>query len=311
VRTHLFRAGLAALGAVVVLGGLIAAGRKARAELARAEQFTVPFEAVAFNAPPGMSEADFRDEVRYIARPAERVSLADPALSKQIAGAFARHPWVERVEGVRVERGRSVRVELRFRTPFLAVPHASGCDGPRYVDRRGILLPAGSAAEDVPALTNIVPRPAVPSGQVWDDPVVTAAVRLAEQLAPHQGRLRLTSFTHTPDGWVLGHATGTTLVRWGRIPGDEGPAEPTAHDKLEGLLAHCDRHGGLDRPADLAEHDVRSPGQFRVGLNAPPPAPPLPAATTFRRLPAGQVVPRGEQSPHSPEPFRVAIHPAG
>src|SRR5262249_11840426 len=83
-----------------------------------------------------LAAADFLGEVQYLAEWPDRLRLLDPALPRQLADVFARHPWVERVEGVRVEPDRAlVAVRLAYRRPVLAGPGAA--PGPARPRRGG------------------------------------------------------------------------------------------------------------------------------------------------------------------------------
>jgi hypothetical protein len=310
MRSHILKAFLTLVVVGLLLGGLIFAGRQARADISVAGRFAVPFSTVRCETPDGMNRELFLAEVRYLASVGDRIGLLDSTSPDRLRAAFGRHPWVEGVECV-VREGNYFRVTLRMRHAILAVPNVVGTATVRYVDRHGVLLPESPAKPDVPAITNLVPAPVAASGVNWADPTVMAAVRIAERLAPYQDRLRLTELTRTDTGWLLTHASGATLVRWGHTPGEESAGEASASRKIDELLAHCDQYGSLDRPMQVAEHDVRYPKVQRESVSVSRPTPPTPSATTTRRFPDARVVPRGAQSPGAPEPFRVGTHPLG
>ena len=85
-----------------------------------------------------------------------------PAVSPELVGklspAFARHPWVESIEGVDVSPERTVRVRLTFRKPMLRV-RVSGEPSERLVDARGIVLPVAPAPPGVAELAGVWKHP--------------------------------------------------------------------------------------------------------------------------------------------------------
>src|SRR5207253_141452 len=137
MRRHTMQAALAAAGAVLVLGGLIAGGRALRGRLADAEPYQFPFAEIQFNTPPAPDPARFLSEVRYLGEFPERVSLLDDDLRRQLKEAFERHGWVESAK-VAIGPGKRVAAQLTYRAPVLAVRFA---DGVRAVDATGVLLP--------------------------------------------------------------------------------------------------------------------------------------------------------------------------
>jgi hypothetical protein len=166
---------LAAAG--LLLLGLVALGKLARHRLRDEARYSLPFEAVECPAPPGSERVPFLGEVQYLARLPDRLRLLDEDLPRRLADAFARHPWVERVEAVEVTPPEGVRVRLRFRTPALAVPQPGGV---RVVDRRGVLLPASAPDAGLPVYPGVAPPPRGAAGEPWGDPAVEAAARGTE-----------------------------------------------------------------------------------------------------------------------------------
>jgi hypothetical protein len=165
------------VGAGLLLFGLIALGKAARDRLRQHENYTLRIADIDCPSPPGLSRPEFLAEVEYVGRlPAHLPALDDDAATR-LAAAFARHPWVEKVEEVRVLPPSGVRVRLAFRTPALAVPQPAG---PRVVDGHGILLPLGAPAEGLPVFPGSAPPPAGVAGEPWGDPAVAAAA--AQQL---------------------------------------------------------------------------------------------------------------------------------
>jgi hypothetical protein len=160
------------VGAGLLLAGLIVLGKAARDRLRQHDSYTISFNDIDCPAPPGLRRDEFLPEVQYLARLPTRLPALDDDTPARLSAAFARHPWVEKVEEVRIVPPDQARVRLTFRTPALAVPQPSGV---RVVDASGILLPAGAPSEGLPVLRDAVAPPAGLAGEPWGDPTVTAA----------------------------------------------------------------------------------------------------------------------------------------
>lgn len=183
------------------LWGLSRLDDAARRAIGMRERYRVRFADIACEPPPGLDRATFLLEVRYLSDYPITFQALDPNLAGSLPAAFVRHPWVASCERVTVERDGSVRVDLTYRTPALAVRTPAGF---RVVDDRGILLPRDASAAGLPELVALVPVPAVSAGQPWPDDTVQRAVELAgthhpRSLEPIAGGWRLTM----PDGKVL------------------------------------------------------------------------------------------------------------
>ncbi len=164
----------------LLLGGVLFLGHLAVAHLRQQEEFKFRFAAIDCPAPAAMTRGDFLDEVQYLSDLPVELSCLEDDLPRLLAEAFARHPWVERVERVQVFPPDRVQVWLRFRTPVLAVPW----DGRlRAVDGRGILLPASAPGDGLPVYSGTPRPPQGPAGTEWGDPAVQAAARAQAERA--------------------------------------------------------------------------------------------------------------------------------
>jgi hypothetical protein len=266
------------LGLLVLLG-VVAAGRWARDRLGQQEGWAVPFAAIDCAPPEGLSREEFLGEVQFIADYPDRLPLLDPALPDRLAKAFAAHPWVEAVKHVRVRHERGVRVDLEYRRAVLAVclpadhPLAggsvllaawspSGLNAPvpcRAVDRRGVLLPARATHPGLPLLHTDLSAPAGPPGTPWSDGRVRAAAATAAWLEPHRKQLGLSDAEWQADDETLVLARPRLRVVWGRAPGDEAAGEAPASVKVQRLLAYFERQQTLAG----YEHDLRPAGGAR------------------------------------------------
>jgi hypothetical protein len=119
-----------------------------------------------------MDRVKFLAEVQYLGTLPDQINVLEPQLAARLTAAFALHPWVERIEGVNLRGPDGPTVRLVIRTPVLAVAG-------RVVDRFGVLLPAGTATEGLPAYPADTPPPAGRDGTPWGDPKVEAAARKA------------------------------------------------------------------------------------------------------------------------------------
>jgi hypothetical protein len=217
VRRQLIIAGFTVLACGLLLGGLMMAGKIAKMALSTTERQQYPFKAIDCPAPPGLDREAFLGEVRYLGEFPESIPLLDDKLADQLSAAFAKHPWVERVDKVDVGPGRRVAVRLTFRTPVLGVMHDHAM---RAVDAHGVVLPRGADTLLLPHLATSV-APAGP-GKPWDDPHVERAAAVAALLRPHQERLKLTDFRYFADVLKLRReeAKGPAVV-WGDGGADE------------------------------------------------------------------------------------------
>jgi hypothetical protein len=192
---------LAVVGATV--WGIAWLGDEARRGIGSRDRYRVRFADVECSAPPGLDRASFLSEVRYVSNFPESFQSLDPELQHKLTAAFARHPWVARVDGVSVSSNGTVEVKLRFRVPVLAVHPMAGST--RLVDAEGMLLPPEASTNGLPELVNAVQTPIPLAGEVWHDADVKRALELVEA---HQ----LRRLEKTSAGWRLTTADGKTLV---------------------------------------------------------------------------------------------------
>jgi hypothetical protein len=148
------------------LAGLIALGKWGLEQIRAKDRYAVSFADIDCAPPPGLTRAEFLDEVQYESRLPDRLGLLDDDLTEKLMVAFARHPWVERVEDVALQPPRQVRVQLAFREPVLAV---STRDGTVAVDRHGVRLPKTAATLGLPVFEGEARPPQGPAGTRWGD----------------------------------------------------------------------------------------------------------------------------------------------
>jgi cell division septal protein FtsQ len=160
------------------LGGIIFLGQWALEHIRHQDRYNVPFSEIQCTPPPGMTRAQFLDEVVYLARPVETLQLLDEDLPHKLSAAFAKHPWVEKVDGVDIKPPREVRVRLTQRQPVLAVRTSEGLIA---VDRHGVRLPKDAPTSSLPIFEGDANPPKGPAGTLWGDPKVEGAARKARK----------------------------------------------------------------------------------------------------------------------------------
>ena len=161
------------------IGGLVVVGRAARDHLRQQDRYQLAFREIDCVPPPGVAKKDFLDEVQYLAGLSDRVQLLDDRLSATLGEAFARHPWVEKVERVEIAPAGAIKVRLSYRRPVLAVA-APNRPRPVVVDGKGIVLPANAATEKLPLFKASTP-PDGAAGTIYGNPAVEAAARKASE----------------------------------------------------------------------------------------------------------------------------------
>jgi hypothetical protein len=245
LRPWLVQALLPLTAGALLLGVLLALGRRARDDLRAHGRYAVPFADVACAPPPGLARTEFLGEVQYLAGLPDTLDLLDPALLPRLEKAFAAHPWVAAVQGIERTPG-GLRVSLTYRAPVLAVRlpgPGKGRREVRAVDVSGVLLPRTVEQGRLPLLVSAVAPPAGPPGRGWGEPKVTAAAAVAAYLGPYLERLGLAGCAVEVEKGEVTLSTPQTRISWGHAPGEERPGEASAAVKLRRLLDSRQRPG--------------------------------------------------------------------
>jgi hypothetical protein len=172
-RRWLFQGLILILLVAAFLAGLILLGKWGLEHIRGRERYAVPFADIDCTPPPGMERGAFLDEVQYLSRLPDRLGLLDEDLSQKLSEAFAKHPWVDKVDGVHLEPPRRVQVRLTMRRPVLAVPTK---DGPIAVDANGVRLPKNAVTDGLAVFEGVAAPPG-PAGKRWGDPKVEEQAR--------------------------------------------------------------------------------------------------------------------------------------
>lgn len=169
----------------------------------------------------------------------ERFSLLDPDICRQVAEAYERIVWVDRVDRVakldpRVDPERPpLEIQLTFRRPMAYV---EGPQGSYLVDARGIRLPGVYA--DPPRLGKVAllvirgvdSAPPGP-GHAWLDAGLQAGVRVAEVVEPYREKYRVVRIDVSNVGGrrdrkdteisLYTRGNPPTRIKWGKAPSPE------------------------------------------------------------------------------------------
>ncbi len=222
----LSRLGGCAIVPVVIVGGLglallgvLALNHLGRDSLAISGQATVALVDIDCSPPPGRSQEDFLREVGYQSGLPAQLSLLEPGLAERLAQAFAKHPYVARVEHIEVA-AHQIHVRLTYRTAVLAV---IGTQQSFQVDEQGIHLG--------PVNDQSLPVYHLPTRET----TLRAAARTAAFLRPDQDILKLRLIEGPASRLELEGAWPGRVI-WGHAPGKETAGEQSAENKRQRLL---------------------------------------------------------------------------
>ncbi|HMC89397.1 MAG TPA: hypothetical protein VKI17_07605, partial [Gemmataceae bacterium] len=102
------------LGLGLFLLAITQAGKLTRDQVKDWDRFTIAVTDLQCTPPPFAQRDAFLAEVKDIASLPERLQVLDKELAERLADAFARHPYVERVERVRVLLPHEVDINLVY-----------------------------------------------------------------------------------------------------------------------------------------------------------------------------------------------------
>jgi hypothetical protein len=249
------RGGLLILAAVIVLWGLRAA-RQRVGQMPRYRVYPSRFKA---KAPEWCAK-----ELAAVEFPHDSYSIFDPALTREVAEAYAKCPWVGNVVRVEKRFPNELRVELELRRPaaFVRLPDAF-----HAIDAHAILLPLGyhrwdHANKPLPTVFGVKSDPP-PAGTRWADCRVVAAASVLSTLAKDPAVVK---HVHIIDVANLGgdidplrseillFTRQQVRINWGRPPDTRKFGEPPAHEKLARLRRFLSQP--LSRTASI---DLRFP----------------------------------------------------
>ena len=216
-----------ALG-IGLLGGVVWLGQHIVSRLQDSGEHTLAFAEIECEAPPGLTRAEFLGDAQYLAGLPDHLGALDPSTGQRIFDALALHPWVARVRRLEFPSPRTVRADLEFRRPALVVPPD------RVVDGEGVLLPAKTSPRGLPRLRGKVRPPTTRAGQVWEDPAVVVASRVAALLRDELARRETGCEIEVTSASII-LELGKTRILWGSTPGHEPPGEALSVIKVHRL----------------------------------------------------------------------------
>src|SRR5438876_3977936 len=103
----------------LVVAGVVVLGGEAADDLRKYDRYSLAFDEVRCEPPPGLRREEFLREVQYEAELPDRLDRFDRSLAPRLRVAFLRHPWVEGLERIEVSTAGTIRVWLTYRTPVL------------------------------------------------------------------------------------------------------------------------------------------------------------------------------------------------
>jgi hypothetical protein len=235
-------------------------------DLTRRPEYRLKANEIRFTDLPAWVPPTFlRDVIREGGLP-EELSLLDDRLVDQVAAAFQRDAWVERVVSVRKDLTRQVTVALEYRKPVAFVV----TETERYpIDKNAMLLPPPdfpTGSDELPVIRNAHSTPQGAAGTAWGDRIVEGAASLAEALGPLWKKLQLESIQIPdatgarggPDETIYELRTvGGSHIIWGRAPGSDHPGELTPQQKIGRLEDYATRNGGFSDDHGPYEIDIR------------------------------------------------------
>ncbi len=264
---------------VVLLVGLFVGGawwawNRFQGRILAAREYQIGPEQVEVTPQPAwIPQSDVRDEVLRSPMLDGRLSIVDDDLVKRITDAFARHPWVAKVERVAKSYG-TVKVDIVYRKPACVVEQPGGG---LPVDVEAVLLPTEmgditpTEAARYPRLSGVDRPPPGPAGTRWGDARVIGGAEIAAALADKWEPMRLDhiepSIAHpstrptTPDSvasrlaepvFTLVTRSGTRIA-WGYAPGANAVGELSAAEKVARLQHYFEKYDMLDGPGGKAQ----------------------------------------------------------
>jgi hypothetical protein len=221
------------------------------------------------DVPPWVPRTFLHQVVREGGLPNE-LSALEPRLVDDIAAAFQKHPWVDRVVSVRKEFPHRVVVVLEYRKPAAFVVTETG----RFtVDKHAVLLPPADlppADDEFPVISNARSAPPTEPGNTWHDRTIEDAAKIADVLGPSWKKLQLRAIeipnvppdnantNANPNDMVYAlRSTGGSRIIWGRAPGSDHPGELTPEQKVGRLEEYLARKGGFSDAQGPLEIDIR------------------------------------------------------
>jgi hypothetical protein len=251
----------AGIAAALVSGACYAVWHHVRSHVLADSQYQVHPEHISVTPLPEWIRGDIKAEILRDLNRNGPLSLLDEDLTVRLAGAFAAHPWIARVDRVSKHFPSGVDVVVAYRVPVAMVEVHEG-QALLPVDIQGVVLPTREAsgqqnftpdeAERYPRIGEIHTMPSGPVGTRWGDAAVLGGAQIAAALGDDWNALklaRITPWERKPARsgveytYVLATRSGTKVF-WGRAPGTETAGEVPPSEKISQLKLYASQHGG-------------------------------------------------------------------
>lgn len=218
-------------------------------------------------APEHPVPANLVEQVAELSGMPYELSLLSESLTVDIAQAFRRHPWVSKVVRVRKSFPAAIVVEVEYRQPVVM---AQVYGGLIPIDVHGVILPtvdfSSSDANRFPLIKTDASKPRIRPGDIWKDPGILAAARLAHHISDRWTKLKLEAISISrvdnpamePNDVILELiCKGGSRIVWGRPPGNNHPGELEATQKVSRIEKYLVDYGDYSVPHGPYEIDIR------------------------------------------------------
>lgn len=257
--------------ALLLGGGVWTIWQNVRETVVSRADYQIGLADIELTPLPAWIRSDLKAEALRNASLDPPLPLLDEQLPARLERAFAMHPWIEKVQAVRIGYPAKVQIDVAYRRPVVMVEVASGL---MPLDATGILLPTVDFTpldtRKYPRLAGIDGAPLAPAGAVWNDPIVLGGAVLANELRElwKAGDLYCLRWVRDPAGthdwerhFVLETRPGTRIV-WGDPPGRTQSDEPTLAEKRKALAGWITAPGGLESALKGFTVDLRNPATW-------------------------------------------------
>ncbi|VAX42466.1 hypothetical protein MNBD_PLANCTO02-1418 [hydrothermal vent metagenome] len=236
-------------------------------DLSQSKDYQIKSADIKVTPPPRWVPEDIVEQVIQKASLPEKLSLLNEQLTSEIAAAFEQHPWVKEVLQVQKKSPAGISVELKYRKPAAMI---SVKQRVYPVSEEGVFLPPGDFSqtdtERYPLVINVQSVPQGSAGELWGDPTVLGAARLAKSLQDSWKSLHLAAIevpNQIKANEKIGEMTfrlitiGGSEIIWGKTAGVTPSKELSVSQKIKRLQNYQKKFGRLDRPIGPYEIDIR------------------------------------------------------
>lgn len=241
------------IGVILVVLGLGGLDWFLRARLRNHPRFTASIFDIDCPTPASMARDQFLSEVADFGRLSNPLQILDDNLKARLEEAFAKHPWVAKVDRVEIADNQVIRIHLTFRQPVLAIPQPGRI---LAVDRQGVLLPGDAPVVGLVVWRGPLTSPLAKPGFLWGDKDIESTADILGVLASRSEYLSIKSAASR-----LGEVTFTTQngsrILWGHFRNREAKEEADFQTKTNRIEEFCREREGQNSFAAPFELDLR------------------------------------------------------